>query len=369
MTTRAAWLIVAGLAGCGTTGSAPGDADEAPANVEPTPVRCAAVVSQPAVDVVQLRGQLAPPPNARVSLGARTSGVVARLLVEPGQQVAAGALLAVVTDPALDADRAGASAAVKAAVAVEHQAELEQARQAKLADAGIGTPRERDAADAQVATAHADRLAAEARAMLAGRDLGRAAVRAPFAGTIVNVWRQAGELVDGSAGTPVVELADLRVLELHAVASAAAMARLAVGMHAAITLDGGAAPLDGTVVALSPTLDATTGLGRVRISVDGGGLRVGVGASAQLAGGPHPARVVPRAALRRSATGDVEVLVCGAAPATAVEARPVRTTTATIVGAPTMVEIVDGLALGERIVVDHALGLDAELPVVEAGAP
>jgi hypothetical protein len=100
----------------------------------------------------------------------------------------------------------------------------------------------------------------------------------------------------------------------------------------------------------------------VRIALDAGARPpVGSAATARVITGTRVGVAVPAAALRRSITGADELVVCDHGVArvrgVAIGARDGAT-----------VEIATGLAAGEAIVVDHALGLEDGQPLVGAAA-
>jgi multidrug efflux pump subunit AcrA (membrane-fusion protein) len=141
-------------------------------------------------------------------------------------------------------------------------------------------------------------------------------VRSPLAGVVVRIFRRSGELVDGTPGTPVVEVADPSHLELASEATASDLVRLAAGAPAEITtaaLPG--ARWSGAVSVVSPAVDRATGLGKVRVAIAvPGGPRppIGVlGAARVRVGRPRAAAVVPNPALRNGPGAEVEVVVCG----------------------------------------------------------
>ncbi|HEY5946878.1 MAG TPA: hypothetical protein VIV40_15350, partial [Kofleriaceae bacterium] len=81
-------------------------------------------------------------------------------------------------------------------------------------------------------------------------------------------------------------------------------------------------------------------------------------ASAQIAVAKRPGIRVPASALRRSMVGEDQVVACVGAVA---QVRAVKTGTRDEHG----VAILDGLKAGERVVIDHVLGLDDGQQLVE----
>lgn len=357
-------LLVSG-ASCGKAKPEAAADEELPA----VTVTCAAVARQSISDELTVRGVVAPPPSADAVLSSLIPGRVSGLAVDVGDQVKVGQVVARVEDPALAAGTREAQAAIGSAQAELTIAGLARARVQKLVDGGIAARRDLDDAIARDDTARANLAAARARASAATGAAARAVVRAPRAGIVLRVFRRTGEAVDGTPATPILELADVHVLELRADVSAASLVRLTAGAAATVTLDAlSDRPLAGTLVMVAPAIDPATGLGEVRIALapppEGTRLIVGLTGVAVVALGARDGLVVPLAALRRSPGGGEEVVVCAGDPLAAA----IKEVTVGHRGATTA-EIVDGLAAGDRIVVDHALGLADEQPLLAPAAP
>lgn len=348
------WILVAALAlGCRHAAEPEGEDKLAPAEAT-----CQAIAATAIDELVDVAGVIAPPPKLDAIVSSPVAGRVAQVAVDEGDAVAAGALLAVIEDPALGAGAIEARAAVDSASAQKLAVDQEVARQARLEASGIGARKDLDDARAKQAAAVADLATARARLGLADAQLARREVRAPRAGVVLRLQRKVGESVDGTAATPLAEIADIRTLELHAQAPPAALRALRDGMPATIRTPSDPDAIAGTVVRVAPAVDPTTLLGTVRIALaHSDGIKVGVAATAQIAVAQRVGVQVPASALRRSLVGDDEVVVCanGAAHArkVTVGARGARG-----------VAITEGLAAGEQIVVDRVLGLQDDQPLV-----
>lgn len=155
----------------------------------PVPIRTAPVATESFAAPVVATGTLGA--EAETPLGFKIGGVVSRILVDEGDNVAAGQLLAVVDQGEIDA-------AVTKAQAAASKAERDLARAKSLyRDSVISLDRMQDAATAR------DVAAAD----LKTADFNRryAAIRAPSAGTIQRRLAEAGQTV--APGTPVLLLA------------------------------------------------------------------------------------------------------------------------------------------------------------------
>jgi membrane fusion protein (multidrug efflux system) len=323
--------------------------DDKPA---PAAVTCKPVEAATISDTIDVTGVIAPPPKVDAIVSSPIAGRVAQVAVEEGDRVAAGALLAVIEDPALPAGSLEAKAGLESARAQKLAADQEVARQERLVASGIGARKDLDDAKAKQAAAAAEVAASSARSGLAGAQLARREIRAPRAGVVLHVQRKVGESVDGTAATPIAEIADLSVLELHAQVTPAALAPLRDGMPATVHVIGVAAPIAGTVVRVAPAVDPTTLLGLVRVALaTSDSVKVGTAATGQIAIATRPGLRVPASALRRSLVGEDEVVVCAGTTAS------VRKVAVGVRGEGT-VEIKDGLKPGEAVVVDHVLGLE-----------
>ncbi|HEX3759385.1 MAG TPA: efflux RND transporter periplasmic adaptor subunit [Kofleriaceae bacterium] len=327
----------------------------------PAAVTCAPAAAATIDDLVDVTGVIAPPPKLDAVVSSPVAGRVAQVVVEEGDRVAAGALLAVVEDPALGAGSVEAKAGVESAKAQRAAADQEVARQERLVASGIGARKDLDDARAKQAAAAADVSAATARAGLAGAQLARREIRAPRAGVVLHLQRKVGESVDGTTATPIAEVADLSVLELHAQAPPAALRPLREGMHATVQVLGSESPVAGTVARVAPAVDPATMLGVVRIALASGeGIQVGTAATARISIGQRPGVRVPGTALRRSLVGEDEIVVCDKGTA------HVRKVAIGNRGDHGVVEIKDGVKPGEQVVIDHVLGLQDDQPLTAA---
>jgi RND family efflux transporter MFP subunit len=336
------------LAACKSAPSEP-EADE---ELPPAAVTCAPIVETTVDEVVEVNGVIAPPPQLDAVISSPVAGRIAQLTVEEGDHVAAGHLLATIEDPALPAGSLEARAQVTSARAANEAARLELARQQRLVDTGIAARRDLEDARAKAAAAAADLDVANARAGLAARQNARRDLRAPHAGIVLHVWKRAGESVDGTTANPVVEIADVGVLEVRAQVSPAALVKLQDGLAATVKVIGIELAIPATVARVAPAVDATTLLGTVRVQLaPGTKIPVGSAASARIVTSKHPGLVVPPGALRRSQLGTDEVVTCKDDLAKAVVVTVGQRSAAGV-------EITSGLAAGDKVVIDHVLGLE-----------
>jgi len=327
----------------------------------PVEVHCVAVGRKTIEQTETLRGRVAAPPGGDLSVASQVAGRVVEVRVHEGDRVAAGAMVALIDDSASrDAFRQADAAVVQATAALANaDATLDRTRQ--LVARGIAAKQELDDAVARSDQARAGLNSVVAASDLAKRTLGRVQVRSSFAGVVTRVWRGAGALVDGTAATPVVQLAASAVAEFDVDATEQQLADVATGQEVSVTLASGGDPIAGTVRARAAALDPTTGLGFVRIALEPRDpLTLGLFGTAMLHTGKREGvLIVPGLAMRGAVSDGAEVAVCGEGKA---EVRSVK------IGwrNDDEVEVVEGLKEGEHVAIDHVLGLETDSPIVLA---
>src|SRR5262249_21209963 len=93
----------------------------------------------------------------------------------------------------------------------------------------------------------------------------RKTVRAPFTGRLGIRHVNLGQYL--SPGTAITELQAVDATYVDFTLPQANLADVAVGMPVRVTVEGGAAPVDGTLAALDPTIDPTTRTIKLRASI------------------------------------------------------------------------------------------------------
>jgi RND family efflux transporter MFP subunit len=186
------------------------------------------------------------------------------------------------------------------------------------------------------------------------RRLAWAELRAPFDGVVVKVLRRAGDTVDGTPATPVIEVASPTPIQVAADATAEVLRQVAPGQRAEVTTHGKTeAILPARVLRAARSVDLATGAGEVRLGFDdpATSLVLGTSVSIKIAVREKPdALTVPAAAIRRGSDGGAQVVVVDGTTAR------VRTVEVGLADRE-RVEIVSGLAPGESVVVDDPVGL------------
>ena len=225
-------------------------------------------------------------PAASAKVASPSAGIVMEASFSEGQRVNKGAVLFRLDTRAADAAVAKASQTVeKARQAIEKAkqvlkfAELNLDRQQRLVKVEGTSQKLLQDAEAQVAAAIAELGAANAELAAANAEVATAetqrvllTVTAPFAGTLTRVQLKPGETVE--LNTVLAELVDLDRLVVSANVPAAELAALKTGQKAELL--SGDIKAAGSLVFISPEMDAKTGTALVRVSVPvNAGLRPG----------------------------------------------------------------------------------------------
>jgi len=356
---------------------------QASAPIKGPRVTVTAVVRGTVIDTVSLTGTLVA--REEVLVGAEIDGLrVVELLAEEGDRVARGQVLARLSRETIDALIAQNDAALARTEAAIHQArsqivqaevQLQQARQAlerttQLRKTGFASQAVFDqqtneeaataarltAARDGLGLAEADRASIQAQRRELMIRLARTDVKAPAAGVVYRRTARVGGLA-ALSGEAMFRLIADGDIELEAEVPERQVMRIAAGMPATVATGDMAAP--GTVRLVSPEIDRATRLGRVRIEVgDVPGFRIGAFARGTVEVRRASGLAVPLSAVLYGDRGPFVQTVRN----DAIVSVPVRT--GVIDGR--MVEVVEGLAGGERIVVKAGAFLrdgDAVTPV------
>ena len=297
-----------------------------------------------------------------VPVGAETGGLTAiGVYVEEGTYVRQGQLLVKLNDDVLQAQLRQQQAGVASAEANAAREDSALARAEELRGRGFLSQASLDTAIANQRSARAQLSSAQAALSETRTRLNQTSIRAPVAGIISSRSVTRGQIVQ--PGSELFRMVRDGRLELDAEIPEAELRLVRAGMSATIASDQ-ADGATGRVRIVTPEVNAQTRLGIARISLaPGSGLRPGMFARAAIDVGAQPAVVVPSDAVvfREGKSG---VYTIGAR--NAVHFNPVTT------GARsgTQIQIVDGLAANQRVVVQGAgfLGEGDVVTVVQARA-
>jgi RND family efflux transporter MFP subunit len=222
------------------------------------------------------------------TVSAKITGKVTEVLIEEGQRVSEGAVLARLDDTEARAQLGLARAQLAAARSQEgeirallEQAERDYTRQQELFRRQLVAAQALDAALAQRNTLLA-RLAANAEQVrVAGESvrvaevaLDNTVIRAPFGGVVVNKAAQPGEMISpisaggGFTRTGIGTIVDMDSLEIQVDVNESFIGRVAAGQPVEATLN--AYPdwkIPGAVIAIIPTADRSKATVKVRIAI------------------------------------------------------------------------------------------------------
>ncbi|MBI3783119.1 MAG: efflux RND transporter periplasmic adaptor subunit [Deltaproteobacteria bacterium] len=293
-------------------------------------------------------------PEDLVEVRSRVSGIIQKFLVDAGDRVTAGQVVA-------ELDRETLEAAVREARAVVHEAqverdhsELELRRRETLYSRGVEA---KDVLDA----VRADRARAEARCERAGATLERlaqelayATITAPIDGVVLsrdlNPGAAAASVASVTGGTVLMIIADTRQMHLLGIVDENEIARVQVGMPAHIRTEAYAdRQFPGKVRKIASIGERKNNVTsfQVEVTVVEGidALRPRMSADADIVTEVHEdALLIPEAALIYEGDNLVVESVERASPA-----RLVRHSVRTGIANKDLVEVVDGLSEGQEV--------------------
>ncbi len=341
--------------------------------------------------VLQATGYVTP--RRRATVSTQITGTLTQVLIEEGDHVAKGQVLARLEDSALRAglgaaraNLASARAQVATAQAQLAQAQADERRQAELLASGMVTKQAGEQARTAVATGVAqldgrrrDADAANAALTQAQVNFDYSVVRAPFAGVVTEKAAQVGEIVSplsaggGFTRTGVGTIVDMDSLEVDVDVGEAYIGQVKADMPAEAVLD--AYPdwkIPAHVIAIVPAADRGKGTVKVRVALEQKDARLvpdvaarvsflAQKADAAAAQAPRGALVPAQAVVQRDGRAAVFVVVDGKAVLHTVTPAPQD------VGA--LKSIPAGVAVGDRVVLSPPPSLHDGAAVQAEDAP
>lgn len=290
----------------------------------------------------------------QATVSAQISGQLTQLLVDAGDRVKRGQLLARIDTREADAQVASASAQFARAEAALAQAQLEHERTKSLVARGFVSQAALDKADADLKTARAAIEAARAGTAQAGTGRSFAELRAPIDGVVTRRLMEPGELA--TPGRGVLEIHDPAALRAVGTIPQFVLPRTARVDRAEIELPSVQRRVRATRVTMLPAADPRLLSTQVRAELPAdapAGIVPGTAAKVLVPIGRTQKLVVPAAAVvRRSELTAVYVLTDGGGR----QLRQVR------LGNPVSddaVEVLAGLSAGERVALDPLRGSGA----------
>jgi membrane fusion protein (multidrug efflux system) len=292
--------------------------------------------------------------NQGVDLTVEAPGILREVLFEPNTQVSAGDLLIRLDDVVQRADLEAART----------QLELEQAnlnRQQELQSRGVATSATLEATQAAFRAAEAQMARAEAV-------VDQRRVTAPFAGTIGLLRVDLGQYVQ--PGTIIATLQDLSIMRVDFSVPEQSLPELFIGQTLHLTSDEADISFEGKISGIDPRVNPASRMVAVRGTVTGAEGTLTPGQFVRLRLDlPEEEGVIalPQTALTSSLYGDfVYVVAERGNDADTLEARQVFVT----VGRRSKgkVEIREGIAEGDRIVISGQNRLSNGAPVLLSGS-
>jgi RND family efflux transporter MFP subunit len=237
--------------------------------------------------VLQATGYVTP--RRRATVSTQITGTLTQVLIEEGDHVEKGQVLARLEDSALRAglgaaraNLASAQAQIATAQAQLTQAQADAHRQDELVASGMVTKQAAEQARTAVATSVAQLDARRREADAVNAQLAQAqvnfdysVVRAPFAGVVTEKAAQVGEIVSplsaggGFTRTGVGTIVDMDSLEIEVDVSEAYIGQVQANMPAEAVLD--AYPdwkIPAHVIAIVPAADRGKGTVKVRVALE-----------------------------------------------------------------------------------------------------
>jgi RND family efflux transporter MFP subunit len=264
-----AFALTAGLLGCASSGPQAVTSVLAASEPAPAPAPRAVAATTPDAAFVASGPLLV---EQQVDLAAQRPGVVAKILVDVGQPVRRGQLLAALDDRELLAQRDAAGAAMRSAQAnlQDWQAETKMAqadfrRADAMFKAQLNTQEQLDHArykwegsQFEVDKGKQDLLHAQSALQAASLELEKAYIRAPFAGLVARRYVRLGEQV--ASGDRLFWITTVRPLQVKFTLPEKFITRVKRGQLLGVTCPD-AAGVGGRarVVQVSPVVDPSSG--------------------------------------------------------------------------------------------------------------
>jgi len=228
---------------------------------------------------------------------ARVAGELQDLQVREGDFVQAGQIVARVDSTEYAARLRQAQQQAQAAKAQVDIAQRSFDNNRALVDQGFISKTGLDASASNLAAAQASYLAAQSGGDVLQKAVDDAIMRAPISGQVAQRLAQSGERV--SVDGRIIEIVDLRRLELEATVGVAEAMQVRVGQSAQLNFDGAAQPVLARVARINPSATPGSRAVTVYLAIAGNAaLRQGLYAQGLLATGSVTGLALPLSAVR-----------------------------------------------------------------------
>ena len=223
-------------------------------------------------------------PVLQATVRSKVPAEVARVHVQEGERVAAGAPLVTLDTADLKARYDAQMASVAEARARLDLAKKNQVNNKALLEKSFISQNAYDSVINTVQVAEANLQSVEAQAAIAQRALADAQIRAPFAGIVAKRWVNVGDKVSGDM--PVAQVVDLGRMELEAPIPVSEIPFVKVGQEIAFQVDGfQGRRFTGKIERVNPSAEAGSRSISVFVTLPNadGSLKGGMFANGQLA--------------------------------------------------------------------------------------
>jgi RND family efflux transporter MFP subunit len=244
-------LVLLSAAACGEKGATK------PSTRPPPLVSVARVEAR---DVpVEVRAPVDLRPLIQSDVGSKTLGYLDAVLVDRGDRVTRGQLLALVRPSDLPDQLAAARSTLAQTQSAAALARTNLDRAKQLAPEAVVSQQELQQAESQLTTAEAAQQAAQSQIAAVAVRLGETRISSPLTGVVTQRRLDPGTLVGPPGGGAIVTVARVDTLRVFITVNEHDLAGIRVGKNAHVEVD--ALPgrtFSGKVVRLAPALDATT---------------------------------------------------------------------------------------------------------------
>ena len=296
------------------------------------------------------------------TIKARVAGEIQQLSLRDGDSVQAGQVIAKVDNTESAARLAQAQQQADAARAQRDIQQRQYDNNRALVDKGFISATALQASQSQLQAAQSNYQAALAAAQVLQKTLSDTVLRSPISGQVAKKWISNGEKVSPDA--PVIDVVDLRQLELVAQLSPADSLQVQVGQAAQMQVDGSAQQVNAQVARISPAADSASRSVSVYLRIDQGSadtsaiksgatnappLRAGLYLQGKLIVGQVQALALPLSAVRTDKPEPYVQLLAPQSQAFVVRHQTVALGERTVLDGTTWVAITKGLQAQQQV--------------------
>ncbi|HEY3132324.1 MAG TPA: efflux RND transporter periplasmic adaptor subunit [Acidobacteriota bacterium] len=311
-------------------------------------------------ETVQIPGTIAALPNQDVKVSSLVAGRILEVRVAEGEMVRKGQLIARIDSTTYGQQRDQARASLQQAEANLESARKDAARNRSLYEKGIAAGKEVQDSEAQVRVTQAEVEKMKAALETAQLQVARTQIYVPISGIVLHRLLSTGEQVSGTASDPILEVANLDVVEMEARIPSRYLGRARAGQKLRVTTQSFSGQLfQGDIIAIGGAVDPATDTVQVRLRVQNSGnrLKIGMFGQGELAVQRHSdTTLVPASALVK-AENEMRVYVVQGDMAT-------KKTVQVGIQNHDQVEILSGLTAGEKVLTSGNYGLEDKAHVV-----